>query len=265
MYGIIPLGMEGIMSNPILNEQNFERDEERVRTMAYMGEAMTVNGTLQVTGLMGLIILAAAYYTWTRFSLGYTDIGSMLTGGGAIAGFILALIICFARFAPKASWVKYLIPLYATCEGLFLGGISATFEASYPGIVSTAIVGTFGALFSMLILYRTRLITCTDRFRSVIFIATLSIVGIYLVDIIGHFFGMSVPAIYSTSPLGILFSAVIVLVAAFNLIIDFDFIEQGAMRNFPKDYEWYGAFGLIVTIVWLYIEILRLLAKFQRR
>ena len=254
------------MSNPVLNENNLERDTQYVETMAFpSNQVMTVNGTLQVTGLMGLIMLIAASYTWTRFSLGYTDMVAMLTGGGAIVGFILALIISFSRWSPQLSGIKYLVPFYAACEGLFLGGISAVFEASYPGIVSSAIGGTFAALFIMLILYRMRAIQCTDKFRSVIFIATLSIAGIYLIDFIGHFFGLSVPVIYSTSPFGLLVNVIIVIIAAFNLIIDFDFIERAAERNFPKEYEWYGAFGLIVTVVWLYIEILRLLAKFQRR
>lgn len=254
------------MSNPILNENNFERDTQYAEARVYqVNQVMTVNGTLQVTGLLGLIMLIAASYTWTRFSLGYTDIVAMLTGGGAIVGFILALVISFSRLSPQLKGIKYLVPVYAACEGLFLGGISATFEASYPGIVVSAISGTFAALFAMLILYRARVIQCTDKFRSVIFISTLSIAGIYLIDLIGHFFGLSVPMLYSAGTFGLLVSVAIVVVAALNLIIDFDFIERASERNFPKDYEWYGAFGLIVTIVWLYIEILRLLAKFQRR
>ena len=254
------------MSNPFLNENNFERDSAYTAERTFLqNELMTVNGTLQLTCLMGIIMLLFASYTWTRFSMGYTDIGTMLTGIGAIAGFIIALIISFSRLSPFMKYIKYLVPVYAACEGLFLGGISASFEASYPGIVSSAVIGTFAAFFAMLLLYRMRIITCTDKFRSVIFISTASIAGIYLIDIIGHFFGHSFPLIYAASPAGILFSLVIVVIAALNLIIDFDFIEQCAMRNFPKDYEWYGAFGLMVTIVWLYIEVLRLLAKLQRR
>ena len=254
------------MSNPILNDNKLEQDIEYVETMSFSGgEVMTINGTLQNTAFMGLIMVMAAVFTWTRFSLGYTDMAQMLTIGGAIGGFILAIIISFMRISPKFASIRYLVPFYAVFEGLFLGGISATFEAEFPGIVSNAIAGTFAALFSMLLLYRARLIASTDKFRSIVFISTLSIAGIYLVNIIGHFFGYSIPVVYSSSPLGILFSVVIVVIAALNLIIDFDFIEQGAMRNFPKEYEWYGAFGLLVTIVWLYVEVLRLLAKFQRR
>lgn len=240
------------MANPILNE-NYAAQERVLQ-----GEPMTVNGTIQITAFLGLLLVASAAFCWSRFTLGYTDKGMMLTAGGAIVGFILALVIAFTR-------VKYLIPVYAACEGLFLGGISASFEASYPGIVSQAVAGTFAALFSMLILYRAKLIQCTDKFRSVIFIATCSIAVLYLINFIGHFFHYAVPVINSSSNFGIAFSIVVVIIAALNLIIDFDFIERGARNMLPKDMEWYGAFGLMVTIVWLYLEILRLLAKLQDR
>lgn len=240
------------MSNPILNEKFTE--QERVLE----GEPMTVNGTIQVTAFLGILLVAAAAFVWSRMTLGYTDLAIMLTGGGAIVGFILALIICFTR-------TKFLIPVYAVCEGLFLGGISATFEASYPGIVAQAVAGTFAALFAMLILYRAKMIRCTDKFRSVIFIATLSIAAVYLVDFIGGFFHMHVPMINAATPAGIAISAVVCVIAALNLIIDFDFIERGSQMMLPKDMEWYGAFGLMVTLVWLYLEILRLLAKIQDR
>lgn len=240
------------MSNPILNEKFSE--QERI----LQGEPMTVNGTLQVTAFLGVLLVAAAAFVWSRFTLGYTDLATMLTGGGAIVGFVLAMIICFTR-------TKVLVPVYAVCEGLFLGGISATMEASYPGIVSQAVVGTFAALFSMLILYRANIIRCDDKFRSVIFIATLSIALIYLIDFIGHFFGYAVPLINTSTNFGLGFSVVVILIAALNLIIDFDFIERGAQNFLPKDYEWYGAFGLMITIVWLYLEILKLLAKLSDR
>ena len=231
------------MANPILNE-NYAAQERVLQ-----GEPMTVNGTIQITAFLGLLLVASAAFCWSRFTLGYTDMGMMLTAGGAIVGFILALVIAFTR-------VKYLIPVYAACEGLFLGGISAS---------SQAVAGTFAALFSMLILYRAKLIQCTDKFRSVIFIATCSIAVLYLINFIGHFFHYAVPVINSSSNFGIAFSIIVVIIAALNLIIDFDFIERGARNMLPKDMEWYGAFGLMVTIVWLYLEILRLLAKLQDR
>ena len=154
------------MANPVLN--NFT-EQERVLD----SEPMTVNGTIQITAFLGILVVAAAAFAWSRYTLGYMDLAMMLTAGGLIVGFILAMIIAFTR-------IKYLIPVYAVCEGLFLGGISATFESSYPGIVSQAVAGTFAALFSMLILYRTNVIRCSDKFRSVIFIATFSIAAVYL-------------------------------------------------------------------------------------
>ncbi len=240
------------MANPILNDKFTA--QERV----LQGEPMTVNGTLQITAFLGILLVASAAFVWSRFTLGYTDLAILLTEAGAIVGFILALIVAFTR-------IKYLIPVYAVCEGMFLGGISATFEASYPGIVSQAVLGTFAALFSMLALYRLNVIRCTDKFRSVIFIATASIAVIYLVDFIGHFFHFAIPMINTSSAVGIGFSLLVIVIAALNLIIDFDFIERGAQNYLPKDMEWYGAFGLMVTIVWLYLEILKLLAKLQDR
>ena len=243
------------MSNPVMKKlsEQFERE-----TVIDGGSLMTVNGSIEKTAIMGLILFVSAALVWSKFSAGYTDIGAMLTGVGAIAGFITALIVIFAR-------VKVLIPVYAALEGFFLGGISAIMESSYPGIVSQAVFGTFMTLFAMLVLYRANVIRCTDKFRSTVIISTASIAGIYLVDIIGHFFGYSVPVINEASTWGLLFSIVVVVIAALNLIIDFDFIEQGEKYMLPKDYEWFGAFGLMVTIVWLYLEILKLLAKMNRR
>lgn len=240
------------MANPILNDKFV--DQERV----LQGEPMTVNGTIQITAFLGIILIAAAAFVWSRFTLGYTDIAMMLTSVGGIAAFIICLIVAFTR-------IKYLIPIYAAAEGLLLGGVSSMFEASYPGIVAQAVAGTFAALFSMLILYRTNIIRCTDKFRSVIFISTASIAVIYLVDFIGSFFHFAVPLINTSSVIGIGFSVLVIVIAALNLIIDFDFIERGAQNYLPKDMEWYGAFGLMVTLVWLYLEILRLLAKLQDR
>jgi len=242
------------MPNPILNENNFS-SQERV----YEGSPMTINGTIQVSLFLGLLLVCAASFVFSRYSSGYTDLAMMLMGGGIILGFILALIISFTKN-------KYLIPIYAACEGCALGGISAIFETQFPGIVIQAVAGTFAALFSMLIFYRTGIIRATEKFRSVIFITTASIAAIYLVDIIGRFFfHLHVPLVNSASPAGILISVVITAVAALNLIIDFDFIERGEQMMLPKDYEWYGAFGLMVTLVWLYLEILKLLSKLNRK
>lgn len=252
------------MANPLLNPDKLEQDTVYAETMSFAGgEVMTVEGTLQVTGFIALIVLAAAVFAWTRFTIGYTDMAMGLTLFGAVVGAVLGIIISCCRFSPKLTKIKYLIPFYAVCEGFLLGGFSAYAESLYPGIVSTAIAGTFAALFFMLILYRLHIIACTDKFRAVIFISTLSIAGIYLIDLIGHFFGKSISILYSSGTLGILVSAVIIVVAALNLIIDFDYIEKAVQRHFPKDHEWFGAFGLMVTLIWLYLEILRLLIKIQ--
>ena len=243
------------MSNPgfkMFDPNN--QTQERI----LQGEPMTINGTIQITAFMGLILLVSAGLVWSKVFDGYTDIDNMLTMGGLVVGFILALIITFAR-------TKFLIPVYAAAEGLFLGGISAHFESMFPGIVIQAVAGTFAAFFSMLILYKMNLIKNTDKFRSVIFISTASVAVIYLVDIIGHFFGMAVPLINTSTTFGIVFSLIVIAIAALNLIIDFDFIEKGQQMMLPKDYEWFGAFGLMLTLVWLYLEILKLLAKLNSR
>ena len=240
------------MANPILN-QNFT-EQERV----LHGEPMTVNGTLQLTAFLGIIVFLSAAYVWSRFGLGYMDQVQMLTTVGAILGFVLALIISFTR-------TKFLIPVYAAAEGLMLGGISAIAESAFSGIVLQAVAGTFAAFFSMLILYRLGIIRATEKFRSVVFISTLSVFVVYLINFIGSFFGYSVPGLMDSSMLGICISLLVIVIAALNLILDFDFIEQGVRNFLPKDAEWFGAFGLMVTLVWLYFEILRLLMKFQSR
>lgn len=242
------------MSNPVLNEKFLEN--ERV----LQGEPMSINGSISKSFILFGILLVAAAYTWFLMASGYTDMAGMLAVGGAIAGFILALIIIFTR---KAMHV--LTPLYAICEGFFVGGISAMFEASYSGIVFQAVTATFAAVFSMLALYRTGLIRATEKFRSVILISTMSIAVIYLIQIIASFFGRGIPQIFTSSNLGILFSLFVVAIAALNLILDFDFIERGSEAMLEKQYEWYGAFGLMVTVVWLYIELLKLLAKLNSR
>ena len=240
------------MSNPILNERFMTREG------IVGGQVMTVNGTLDKTFLLFLCAGLPAAYTWQQYMAGFTDKANMLMMIGAIVGFVFAMLTAFTRN-------KIFAPLYALCEGLFLGGISAVFNQAYPGIVIQAVLATFAAMFTMLGLYRFGLIKCTDKFRSVIFISTVSIAVLYLIQMIGSFFHYSIPAIFGAGTIGIGFSLLVVAIAALNLILDFDFIERGAQSMLPKDYEWYGAFGLMVTLVWLYIEILRLLAKLRDR
>lgn len=240
------------MPNPVFNQNVMQN--ERVLT----SEPMTVNGAINKTFILFALLLAASFGVWSLFFQGYADKVSMLTMVGLVTSIISFIAFMFTRNAIAAC-------AYAASEGLLLGGISAMFEKAYPGIVMQAIIATFAALFSLLFLYRIGAIRCTDKFRSVIFISTLSIAGIYLINLIGSFFGMQIPGIMTSSTIGIGFSAVVVCIAALNLIIDFDFIEQGAQRMLDKSFEWYGAFGLMVTLVWLYIEILNLLAKLRDR
>ncbi|MBQ6516264.1 Bax inhibitor-1/YccA family protein [bacterium] len=222
------------------------------------GEPLTINGTIQKTFCLFLILLLGASYTWSLFAKGF--LAEVMTYS-MVAGFVAlltALIIIFGR-------VIFLIPVYALAEGVLLGSLSALAEAQYPGIVFNAVLGTFGALFSMLFLYRMKLITCTEKFKSVVFISTTTIFLIYILDLVGSFFGYKVPFLYDCGVVGIAASLIIIIVAALNLIIDFDFIEKGAQNLIPKKFEWFGAFGLLVTLVWLYIEILKLLSKLNSR
>jgi uncharacterized YccA/Bax inhibitor family protein len=179
---------------------------------------------------------------------------------GVIGGLIAAMVTIF-----KKEWAATTTPIYAGLEGLALGGISAVFEARFPGLVSQAVFLTFGTLGALLLAYRSGLIRATENFKLGVFAATGGIAVIYLINFVMSFFGSSIPMIHSSGTVGIVFSVIVVGVAALNLVLDFDFIEQGAKRGAPKYMEWYGAFGLLVTLVWLYLEILRLLAKLQER
>jgi uncharacterized YccA/Bax inhibitor family protein len=243
------------MKNPIISQ--FDNISER-ETVINADSIMTVNGTINIAMLLSVIVLASAGYVWSRFTLGYTDQVQMLIPFGAISGFILALIISFFR-------VKALIPLYAVAEGLFIGGISAIFESMFPGIVIQAVSGTFAAMFAVLILYRTGLIKYTDKLRSVIYTSINAIVGVYLINFIGSFFGLSVPYLHTSSSLGIGISLFVITIASLSLVTDFHFIKTGEERMFPKEYEWIGAFGLLVTLIWIYIEVLNILARLRER
>jgi uncharacterized YccA/Bax inhibitor family protein len=223
-------------------------------------ERMTVNGTVRKTAGLLVLVLLTSIWTWSRF---------MQTGdpasvqpyilGGAIGGLIVAMITIFKKnFAPITA------PVYALLEGLAIGGLSAIFEAQFPGIVLQAVALTFGTLACLLIAYRSGLIRATENFKLGVVAATGGIALIYLASIALSFFGIRFPFIHEGGPIGILFSLFVVTIAALNLVLDFDFIEKASERETPKYMEWYGAFGLIVTLIWLYLEILRLLAKSRR-
>lgn len=234
-------------ANPALNAKTFD--------VAGTGsQVMTLQGTVSRTSMLLALLFAATMLTWNKApSFG-------LLVGSLIGSIIFALITIFKKPAAPIT-----APLYAICEGVLLGAISTTFEARFPGIVFQAILLTFGTLGALLLAYTSRLIKPTENFKLGIVAATGGIAIFYLVAMILGFFGMQIPMIYSSGPVGIGFSAVVVVIAALNLVLDFDFIEQGAERGAPKYMEWYAAFGLVVTLVWLYLEILRLLSKLQSR
>lgn len=217
---------------------------------------MTVQGTVNKTAILLALTAGAAAYTWRDHGAS----GNLWIAGGAIGGFILALITVF-----KKEWSAVTAPLYAILEGLFIGGISSLFEQRYPGIVIQAVMLTFGTLAALLGAYSLGFIRASDGLRRGIFAATGGIALVYLVSWILSFFHIQIPLIFGSGPVGILFSVVVVIIAALNLVIDFDFIESGAQQGAPKYLEWYGAFSLMVTLIWLYMEILRLLSKLNRR
>ncbi len=243
--------------NPTLNEKVFQNS-----LAGSSSGVMTERGTLNKFFFLSLMVMASAAFTWSAFYSG-KDVTSWMIGG-AIGGFIVAMVIIF-----KKEWAGYLSPAYGLLEGLFLGGISAmanaAFERSYPGIVSQAVLLTFGVVIAMFGLYRFRVIKATEKFKSVVITATLGIAVFYLLAMILRWFHIDIPFLHEGSTVGIIFSLVIVGIAALNLILDFDMIEQGAAMGAPKYMEWYCSFGLMVTIVWLYIEILKLLIKIAGR
>jgi len=238
-----PLGF-GRTGNPALTDASF-------RGLAGTGEGvMTLEGTVHKTGLSLLIVLAGAAITWNMTQ------PVLLMILGALGGLVLALVIAFKKTA-----APYLTPAYAFLEGLFLGGVSAMYQARFKGIVIMAVGLTLGTLTALLAAYSARLIRATENFKLGVFAATGGIALLYLVSMVMGMFGKRIPFIHEAGPIGIAFSAVVVIIAALNLVLDFDFIERGAASGAPKYMEWYGAFGLLVTLIWLYLEILRLLSK----
>ncbi len=255
-------------SNPALKASVFSQAQS-----SGMGGTMTLQGTVNKTFILLVLLVMSASWVWGKVvqpapilegvegaTQGVPPGVFPLMMVGAIGGFIVAMVTVF-----KKEWVAMTAPVYAILEGLFIGGISAIFEISYPGIVVQAVALTFGTLFCLLAAYKSGLIKATENFKLGVFAATGAIGIIYFVSIIMGFFGASIPMIHSSGPFGIAFSLFVVTIAALNLVMDFDFIESGSEMGAPKYMEWYGAFGLLVTLVWLYIEILRLLAKLRSR
>jgi uncharacterized YccA/Bax inhibitor family protein len=236
-------------SNPIINSNTL------YNVHASGAEAMTVNGAVQKTLYLALILTTGAAITWW---MGVP--GMALSLLGLIGGLIAAIVLIFKR-----EWAPTLAPVYALCEGLALGGISMMFERSFPGIAFQAVGMTIGVLFCMIGLYKSRIIKVTDSFRMGVVSATGGIAIFYLISMVAGLFGFPMTFLNGSGPLSIGISLLIVGVAALNLVLDFDSIDQAAQHQLPKYMEWFLAFGLMVTLVWLYLEMLRLLSKFQRR
>ena len=243
--------------NPTLSEKAFGQP-------SYIDaeNSMTIKGTLNKFGFMFLMLMGTAYYSWKEFAQG-GDVQPLIWTG-AIGGLVTALVIIF-----KKQWSSYLAPLYALLQGLFIGAISAHYNAAFaekaPNIIMNAVGLTFGTAIAMYLLYSSGIIRATQKFKAIVFTATAGIAIFYLIAMVMRMFGVQMAFLHEGSTFGIGFSLVVVVIAALNLILDFDMIERGSASGAPKYMEWYGAFGLMVTIVWLYLEILRLLAKLSSR
>ncbi len=244
------------MANPVLGQRTFHPELELENE-----HPMTINGTILKTCFLGLLMAITFAYNWSLILSGFADKAILLSKVGLWGGLILVLFICFA---PKNKSLIITTSLYALCEGLILGFISALANKFYPGIASQAAIGTIFALFGMFIIYKTGLVKATEKFKMVIFNSTFAIFMIYMLQLVLGFFHISIPGIFSNGPIGITFSIIVVAIASLNLILDFDLIESFAGR-ISKNYEWYCGFSLLVTIIWMYIEILNLLMKLQSR
>lgn len=238
--------------NPVLSANTFQG-------IAHTGaSSMTIMGTVHKTVLSLLLLMSTALFTWNLAAGDPRTTGFMIFG--LIGGLILALITIFRKTA-----APYTVPAYALFQGLALGGISRFFENMYPGVVNQAVMLTFGTLGALLLAYRSGLIKPTENFKLGIAAATGGIAFIYMISFVLGIFNIQVPVIHSNSNMGILFSLGVVVIAALNLVMDFDFIEEASEKGAPKYMEWYGAFGLLVTLIWLYLELLRLLSKLRSR
>lgn len=243
-------------TRPGLNSNTFAN----LPQVGFGEERMTVQGTVNKGFLLLVVLMASALWPWSQFmSSGNVQAVSGLMMLGLIGGLVLAVIISF-----KANLAPYLAVPYAALEGLAIGGVSAMLEQRYPGIAIEAVGLTLAVLAVLLVAYKARLIRVTDKFRAMVVGATVGILILFLASWILSFFHVAVPVLYSSTPLGIGITLVIAAVAALNLVLDFDLIERGATGGAPRYMEWYGAFALILTLVWLYIEMLQLLGQIRR-
>lgn len=228
-------------------------------------ETMTIAGVTNKSMILFMLMMMTFVYSWNyampALQAGVpSQAGTGMMFAGGIGGFILALVTIF-----KKEWSPVTAPLYALCEGLLLGAISAIYNYKFQGIVFNAVTLTFGIFFSLLLVYRWGLIRATDKFKKIMMVSMMGIMIVYLASFILSFFSISIPFIHGSGMIGIGFSLFVVGIAAFSLILDFDQIEQGIQARAPKYMEWYSGFSLLVTLIWLYMEILRLLSKLNSR
>jgi len=245
---------------PFLNRNTF-LDSSSGSVISSRDGAMTLNGTVNKTSFLLVLVLCGAMYSWSQFK-GPDSIDALapLAMIGALGGFVVAMITIF-----KKEWSAFTAPVYAALEGLALGAISSLFELRYPGVVMQAVALTFGTMGAMLFAYRTGLIRVTEKFKLGVFAAMMGILLVYVADMVMGLFGHQIGMINSNTPLGIGFSVFVVIIAALRLVLNFDMIEQGVTARAPKYMEWYGGFALVITLVWLYLEILQLLSKLNSR
>jgi uncharacterized YccA/Bax inhibitor family protein len=252
-------------TNPALNTNIFQKSRSYG-----VSESMTLQGVVNKAFVLLTILVITALFVWNKVM---APVGGYYGAEGApvvnitpyilvglVGGIITYIILMF-----NMSLVKFLAPVYVAFQGLFLGAVSAFFEKSYPGIASQAIVFTTATLLGVLMIYKSGLIKVTDKLRTGVFAAGGAIMMIYVCSWIMSMFGGTMPIIHSSSMIGIGFSVFVVVLAAFFLLLDFDNIHQGISMGASKEMEWYSAFGLMVTLIWLYLEILKLLVKLQNR
>jgi uncharacterized YccA/Bax inhibitor family protein len=242
-------------SNPALNDRAFQGEG------VAFGEGMTLQGTVNKTGVLLICVIATAAWTWNLFM---RSPSAETVGPLALVGLIGGLIFGFVTIFKK-TWAPVTAPIYALLEGLVLGSVSALLELRFPGIAIQSVSLTFGTLVVLLLAYRSGLIRVTDKLRLGVVAATGGIMVFYLLEMALGFFGVRFGAVNGSGAIGIAFSVFVVIIASLNLVLDFDFIEAGARSGAPKYMEWYGAFGLMVTLIWLYFEILRLFSKLRSR
>ncbi len=247
----------GRSANPALSGQTFDKEAAKKSESATSGEVMTVDGTVWRTLFLFIILMFPALYTWSLVGTGVSL--APYLWGGTIGGLIVAIVTIF-----KKSWAPYTAPLYTFLEGMVLGALSGMFESQFQGITLQAVGLTFGTLLMMLTTYLMGWIKVTEKFKSGVMIATGSVALVYVISMVMNMFGGSVPYIHGSGIIGIGFSLVVVGIAAMNLLLDFEFINEGVQKKAPKYMEWFAAFGLMVTLIWLYIEMLRLLSKIRR-